>query len=187
LQIVTVRQLIPTETTQVAPQASANFKDIATMEWLDQIAESNAILGAILSVIHPPLYRAGRKTLIELRQHPEVKRQDVLNKWTSVFSGISVICNRTTPAHRDFESRHFWYDLLATLGPYRDCVLNLPSLGITLDYGPGAVVGLSGMMLEHEVPRFVGERVCYAYFMKDNVHEWAEVADATWMKTYCYE
>jgi hypothetical protein len=37
------------------------------------------------------------------------------------------------------------------------------------------------------VPRFVGERVCYAYFMKDNVHEWAKVAEATWMKTDCYE
>jgi hypothetical protein len=31
------------------------------------------------------------------------------------------------------------------------------------------------MVLEHEVSDFEGERVCYAYFMRDNVHEWAGV------------
>ena len=145
------------------------------------------ILSAILGVIHPQLYQAGRETLNRLRQNPEIERQDVLQKWTSVFNGVSVICNRTSPAHRDSESRHHWYDLLATLGPYRNCNLELPGLGLSLEYGPGAVVGLSGMMLEHEVARFDGERACYAYFMKDNIHEWAGVPGGTWMKTDCYE
>jgi hypothetical protein len=38
-----------------------------------------------------------------------------------------------------------------------------------------AVVGISGMMLEHEVPKAKGDRVCYVYFIKDNVHEWVKV------------
>src|ERR1700761_6964455 len=74
-----------------------------------------------------------------------------------------------------------------TLGPCRDCILSLPGLGISLEYGPGTVVGLSGMMLEHEVGSFEGERVCYVYYMRDIVHEWAHVPGGTWMKTNLYE
>jgi Oxygenase domain of the 2OGFeDO superfamily len=172
---------------QGAPQVSVNFRSALALDWLDQISESNTILSAILGVIHPPLYRAGRETLNCLRQTAEIERHDVLSKWTSVFSGVSVICNRISPAHRDVQSRHHWYDLLTTLGSYRNCNLELPGLGLSLEYGPGTVVGLSGMMLEHEVPRFVGERMCYAYFMRDNVHEWANVPGGTWMKTDFYE
>jgi len=74
-----------------------------------------------------------------------------------------------------------------TLGRYRNCNLNLPGAGISLEYGPGTVVGLLGATLEHEVPRFEGERVCYAYFMRDNVHEWAGVSGYTWMATEYYD
>ena len=169
------------------PQVSVNFQKPSAMAWLDEISESNAILSAILRVVHPQLYVAGRETLNRLRQSTEIKGQDVLKKWTSVFSGVSVIGNRTTPAHHDGRSRHHWYDLLTALGPYRNCNLELPGLGLSLEYGPGAVVGLSGMMLEHEVPSFSGERVCYAYFMRDAVHDWARVPGGTWMKTDYYE
>lgn len=167
---------------QAAPQASVNFRSKFALDWLDQISESNTILSAILGVIHPPLYRAGRETLIRLRQSAKIRRQDVLGKWTSVFSGISVICNRISPPHRDSQSRHHWYDLLATLGRYQNCNLKLPGLGLSLEYGPGTVVGLSGMMLEHEVSSFDGDRVCYVYYMRDAVHEWAKVPGGTWMK-----
>jgi len=29
--------------------------------------------------------------------------------------------------------------------------------------------------------------VCYAYFMKDSVHEWAKARPGTWMNTKHYE
>jgi hypothetical protein len=86
-----------------------------------------------------------------------------------------VISGRSTPPHRDGNSRYSWYDLLVTLGEYQNCRLRLPGVGVSFEYGPGTVVGLCGMVLEHEVPDFEGERVCYAYFMRDNVHEWAGV------------
>jgi len=149
--------------------------------------ESNAILSAILAVIHPTLYSAGRETLSHLRNTPEIQPQHVLSRWTSVFSGVSVIRNRITPLHRDGKSRFQWYDLLATLGNYQNCNLELPGLGVSLEYGPGTVVGLSGMLLEHTVPSFEGERVCYAYFMRDKVHEWAKVSGYTWMNISSYE
>ena len=53
---------------------------------------------------------------------------------------------------------------------YQSLNLKLLGLRISLKYGPGMVVGISGMVFNHEVPEVEGDRVCYAYFMKDNVH-----------------
>ena len=77
--------------------------------------------------------------------------------------------------------------MLVTLGSYGNSNFELPGLGITLEYGPGTVVGLLGNVLEHAVPGFEGDRVCYAYFMRDNVHEWADVPGGDWMRTEYYE
>ena len=65
--------------------------------------------------------------------------------------------------------------------------MKLPGLGISLEYGPGTVVGLSGQAIEHAVPNYEGDRVCYAYFMRDNVHEWVNIACKDWMETSYYE
>src|ERR1700741_2059125 len=181
------RQLILNQATvQQYPQVSANFGSPAALDWLSAISESNAVSSAILAVIYPKLYDAGWQTAERLRDTPEIDSH-VLSQWASVFSGISVICNRDTPPHRDGYSRFHWYDLLVTLGRYRNCRFELPGLGISLEYGPGTVVGLSGNTLEHAVPRFEGDRVCYAYFMRDAVHEWANVSASDWMYINYYE
>ena len=95
--------------------------------------------------------------------------------------------NRVTPAHWDGSSRCNWYDMLAMLGAYRNCNLELLGLRISLEYGPGMVVGISGNVVEHVVPSFKGDRACYAYFMRNNVHEWASVPVSDWMYTKYYE
>jgi Oxygenase domain of the 2OGFeDO superfamily len=172
---------------QQYPHISANFSSPAALDWLDAISESNAILSAILAVIHPNLYDAGWQTTKCLRDTPEICPQDVLSKWASVLSGVAVISNRSTLPHRDGSSRNNWYDILVTLGRYRNCNLELPGLGISLEYGPGTVVGISGKVVEHAVPGFEGDRVCYAYFMRNNVHEWAKVPGSDWMRTKYYE
>ena len=174
-------------TVQKNPQVSVSFKSQAASDWLDAISESNAILSAILAVIHPTLYDAGWQTTKRLRDTPEIGADDILNRWASIFSGVSIICNRFTPPHRDTSSRWNWYDILTTLGSYRECNMKLPGLGLTLEYGPGAVVGISGKILEHAVPSFKGDRVCYAYFIRNNVHEWAKVPGSDWMHTKFYE
>jgi len=169
------------------PQVAAIFESADALNWLNQIADSNSISSVILAVIHPDLYSAGQKTLNVLWQSSEIHRQDVLRCWNSVFSGISVIFGGTVSAHRDSQSRYHWYDLLITLGHYQGCKLNLPGVGLSLNYGPGTVVGLSGMVLQHQVSKFEGERVSYAYFMRDNVHDWAKVPAGSWMRTGYYE
>jgi hypothetical protein len=159
----------------------------AALDWLDAISESNAILSAILAVIHSQLYDASWQTIKHLRDTPEIDPQDVLSRWASVFSSVTIISNHDTPSHWDRSSRCNWYDILVTLGRYCNCNLELLGLGISLEYGPGMVVGISGNVLEHAVPSFEGDRVCYAYFMRNNVHEWANVPASDWMHTKYYE
>jgi len=164
-----------------------NFKRPAALDWLDSISESNAVVSAILAVIHPKLYDAGRQTADCLRNTPQIGPQDILCRWASVFNGVSVISNRITLPHRDTGSRFNWYDILATSGRYEGCTLELLSLGISLEYSTGSVVGILGKVLMHEVRTFEGDRVCYAYFMRNNVHEWARVPGSDWMYTKYYK
>ena len=77
--------------------------------------------------------------------------------------------------------------MLATSGNYGNCNLKLLGIGVSLEYGPGTVVGISGYALQHEVPCFERDRVCIAYFMRNNVHEWARVPASEWMHTKYYE
>ena len=178
------------ERVQERPQVSRAIHSPAGLGWLNAISQSNMVVSAILAVINPELYEAGWKTFMHLRKDTEFQRQDihhVLNQWTSAFSGVSIMRNRITPLHRDGSSRHHWYDLLVTLGDYQKCDFELPGLGVLLEYGPGTVVGLSGMVLQHEVANFEGERECYAYFMRNDVHGWANVPASDWMKQKYYQ
>jgi hypothetical protein len=181
-----VRQLILIKGAEHRPQVGAIFKQADALSWLDCISQSNSILSAILAVINLELHDAGKETFNRLRKDHTIQPQDVLCWWTSVFNGISVIFNRVMPPHWDGNSRKQWHDLLVTLGSYRNCELKLSGLGLLLEYGPGTVVGLLGSTLEHEVSHFEGERACYAYFMRDWVHEWVGVPENSWMATNCY-
>ena len=134
-------------------------------------------------VIYPKLYDAGWQTINHLWDTPEFGAQDLLDRWAVVFNGFAIISNHCTPPHWDGSSRANWYDILATLGRYQNCDLKLPGLRISLRYGPGMVVGIAGKVPEHAVLTYEGDRVCIAYFISDNVHEWAEIPCRYWMHT----
>ena len=93
-------------------------------------------------VIHPKLYDAGWKATEYLGNPPKTGTKELLDRWVSVFSGVSIISNHITTPHQDVNSRANWYHILAMLGPYENCDLKLPGLRISLEYGPGTVVGI---------------------------------------------
>ena len=101
--------------------------------------------------------------------------QEALGHWSTVYTNLSLISNRKTPLHRDPQSRSDWFDLLATVGEYQDCFLNIPTLGVQLEYSPGTVVAFSGRLLRHGVIEEGGDRCCLAYYMRDNIHNWLGV------------
>ena len=154
------------------------------MDFLADVAESTAILGGVVSVIHPDLYEAGMIALRWLWNNPDLVDsplllKEVLGLWSVLFSGVSIISNRSTPLHRDCNSRKEWMDLLVTLGKYQRGIMTLPGLGVELLYNPGTVVGIAGRVLQHGV-ECDGERACLAYYMRDKVHERLGVRAPSW-------
>jgi len=98
-----------------------------------------------------------------------------LSHWSTVFTNISLIVNRSTPLHRDPHSRADWYDMLVSVSNYDDCALDIPSLGIQVLYNPGTAVAFSGQLFQHGVNEVDRARCCLAYYMRDNIHHWLRV------------
>jgi hypothetical protein len=132
---------------------------------MEKSHHSLKILNDLMRVIHPELHEAGSATLEKLKDLPSVK--DAAVKWTSIFSGISLIANRKTKEHRDRNSAINWYDLLVTLGNYEEAFFDIPEFGLRLRYTPGTVVAICGNSLLHGVKEWgSGDRLCYAMFMR---------------------
>ena len=153
--------------------------------------ESSALMGALLSIIHPEMFHTAMHAFSRLAANPEVSKEgtevlEVLSSWSSPFSGYSLISNRITPGHRDTSARPEVYDLLGTFGEYANGVLEFPGLGMTLDYPPGSLVALCGKIIQHAVPEVNGNRVCIAHYMRANVHERLQVPPVGWMTLDSY-
>jgi hypothetical protein len=147
-------------------------------DWLSSIAESSLVLSSIIRVIHPELFEMGMQAMQAMQACGNLI--EVLNLWYSIFNGVQVISNRETPIHRDNFTRSEWYDLLATVGPYHGAIFELPGLGIRLAYNSGTVIGLCGRVLQHGVSIADGERICLAYFMRQNIQRRLGTTMATW-------
>ncbi|THH15727.1 hypothetical protein EW146_g4796 [Bondarzewia mesenterica] len=137
-------------------------------------------LNGILRIIHPEQYFAGIECIEKLGDITDIG--ELVRRWPSVFNGVSVIAQRLTPPHRDGNSRAEWYDLLATIGPYQNGTFELPGIGVSFQYNSGTVIALCGQVLTHSVPNVDGERVCFAWFMRDNVHERLGIRARGWME-----
>lgn len=134
-----------------------------------------------LSLIHPELFQCGLEILRSLRQTDAT--ETVAQRWQSVYTGIAIICNRLSPAHRDSKSNPEWFD---TLLSYSDTSasprLQLTDIGLDLDYSSGTVVSFCGTVLKHEVELWgMGDRICLAHFMRESVRKRLNVNPAGWV------
>jgi hypothetical protein len=77
--------------------------------------------------------------------------------------------------------------MLVALGSYQNCSFELLGPSVSLEYSSSTVVGLLEMVLEHMVIMVEEDRVCYAYFMRDNIYDWAKVLCKDWMDIYHYK
>jgi hypothetical protein len=143
--------------------------------------EVERFLNLTLSLINPDLFQSGLEMLRRLRCLEDTK--DIAQQWQSVHTGIAIICNRTTPLHKDKKGRPEWFDILLN---YSESV-NPPSLviddiGLHLQYSSGTVVGFCGNILTHGVESLeTSNRICYAHFMREAVRERLEVTAAGWV------
>ena len=140
----------------------------------------------MLSLINPDLFKSGLEMLRRLCDLEETK--DIANNWQSVYTGIAIISNRKTPSHRDRKGRPEWFDLLVSYsGPSTRPRLLIEDIGLDLKYSSGTVVGLCGSILEHEVSSWgVGDRVCYAHSMREEVRNRLDITPAGWVNHKIY-
>jgi hypothetical protein len=136
--------------------------------WLEASAGLQELSNDILSLIHPTLYENASKALNCLR-HDRLTSW-AAHRWSSVFTGISVISNRRTIPHRDRLGSESWYDILIGSGSYNGAKMIIRDIGLTLDYSSGTAVAICGNVLLHEVEDWGdGDRICYAMFMRREV------------------
>lgn len=124
--------------------------------------------------------------LLELRKLDTT--MDIAQEWQSVHSGIAIISNRRTPAHRDTKGRPAWFDTLLSYSETGSTPrLFIQDIGLDLDYSGGTVVGLCGTVFQHEVQDWgIGDRVCYAHFIREAVRERLNVPPAGWVDRHSY-
>jgi hypothetical protein len=150
------------------------------------MVESSALIGGILSIVHPKLYEAGKEAIVYLDEHPEtvdrpVRLQQLLQLWSAPFHGLSVISNRVTPVHRDSNGGKQWMDILVALGDYTEGFLDLPGVGIRCEYLPGTVVAISGRVIAHSAG-CNGDRACIAYYMREKVQARLGLSQPDWFQ-----
>ncbi|KAG2351373.1 hypothetical protein BDR07DRAFT_1319906 [Suillus spraguei] len=161
-----------------SPEVSASLRGQSGDKYLSAIARPAVIASAALRVMHPRQYWEGLTNIVSLGAMANDMHlhqiSDKLGKWSSVFCALSIISNRETPFHRDSLSRMQWFDVLTSVGRYCHARMSLPSLQIELKYDPGVMVGMSGRAVRHGVHKVDGDRICWAWYMRDNVHDFTK-------------
>ena len=155
-------------------------------DWLQKSNNFERFLNLTLSLIHPEMFKCGLQILQQLRVSGDTA--EIAKKWQSVYTGIAIISNRITPPHRDTKGNPEWFDLLMNYaGSEANPKLLINDLGLELQYSSGTVVGLCGMILQHEVPSWGnGDRVCYAHFMREAVRSRLEAVHPSWVTQGMY-
>lgn len=139
------------------------------------LSTTESFWNAITAVSAPDLFNAGStamsKVLQEVRSFNQPK-STAASEWPSIYSGLEVIANRVTFSHRDAGGSPTLQDLLVSLGTGHAAKITLADVHAELNYFPGTMLFISGMVLEHAVlPWGHGERFVIAHFMKDKVHD----------------
>ena len=159
------------------PEVSALLKrtktDRGPERWLTSIAEVSALLNAITYITHREMFAAGLHCLLAMQHLPEV--QDVLQIWPSVYNALSVISNRSSLRHRDNGSRVNCFDLLATIGGDPTQIMDWPLFKTTISYTSGTVALFSGSSIPHAVHSSKADRVCFAFYMKEDIRRWCKI------------
>ena len=147
--------------------------------WVKDIGKVAAIMSAVLSVVQPDLYALNRECLLRLSLRPGLRK--FIAPWGFTFHAVSVISNRTSPAHRDGRSGGPQYsDVLVSLGGDTGTVLELYSLGIRCRYPSGSMAIFSGHTILHGVSNSVEERVCIAGYSRPALLRSTQLGTPNW-------
>src|ERR1700677_2385152 len=92
-------------------------------DFMDNILNSEILIDSVLALYYPEQYRIGMEA-IRMLKYETHKWHPNVSLWPSVFSGIGVIVNRVTPAHRDRGAAASVFDLLASIGTHTSATIS---------------------------------------------------------------
>ncbi|KAI6017052.1 hypothetical protein EDC04DRAFT_2608162 [Pisolithus marmoratus] len=135
LEFALARHMLGHEPWFDTPGISKDLNTDASLEWLQAMAVPNAMILGVLSIIHPPLYKAGIQGIEKLKMETTLNNPIMgraLTVWPMAFTNISLISNRACPLHNDPHSSGNWYDITANVGDHSSCIMSIPTLGVEL-------------------------------------------------------
>jgi hypothetical protein len=187
--LIEINNLTPSQSIKYPFLPSLNLRTnphLGTADWMQISNDFERLLNLTLRLIHPDLFQSGLDMLQKLRDSETTR--EIAQNWQSVYNGIAVISNRTTPSHRDRKGRPEWFDLLLNYSNGGALPrLLIKDLGLDLEYSSGTVVGFCGSIFKHEVPSWgMGDRVCYAHFLREAVRERLDAPAASWVHQSMY-
>jgi hypothetical protein len=152
------------------------------------ITDAEAVLDCVAAIVCPELHSISLCAIDKLKSGEHLSKwDDIVKQWPCVFSGIEVISNRVTPLHRDPKAAPTMYDFLVSAGNHQEAWLDLPDVNAKLAYNPGTVVAVCGRVLRHGVEKWIGgERICFAHFIRDAVHQRLGLPRPDWVKSSQY-
>jgi hypothetical protein len=166
---------------------SKSLAGTTTRSWLNTMKETGMDVDTIFSLVHTQLFDAGMKAVGELKERFGEDQPNV-KKWPSQTTAIGVIVNRKTLFHRDRGGNPSMYDILVAAGTYRSSLMELPDIDATLQYNPGTVIAICGKVLRHGVRNWEGgERICYAFYCRDNIHHRLNLPRTDWPHLEWYQ
>ncbi|KAG1793404.1 uncharacterized protein HD556DRAFT_1196637, partial [Suillus plorans] len=84
------------------------------------------------------------------------------------------------PHHQDHMSIAECFDILATVGNYSNARMTMPNLQLEFKYNSGCMIAFSGKIVRHGVYDVEGDRIAWAWYMRDAVHIYAGVPSCGW-------
>ena len=161
------------------PRSTPLLRSTPGKTFLDVGRDAWALVSGVLLVIHPQQYWMAKKV-----QESMMDRgccAETLSQWPSVQTAVSVIANRSTPFHRDSKSRTTWFDLITSIGPYRNAPMYLSPIKIRVDNTPGTICAFSGLALRHAVRKCGESRISFAWYLREDTRRREDIAPASWM------
>lgn len=149
---------------------------LAFQQFVRDHLETGCLMSVALVLTHPEQYALTRAGLEKLGSIQHVC--DRIREWAFGFNVLTVVANRETLLHRDINSGGtHWLDQLLNIGGSTDTVLELPGIGVRLQYTSGTMALFSGNTHLHGVSASKCERVCFAAYARPSVLRQEDIFD----------
>ena len=162
------------------PKVSSILKSGRTSDpghqFLLNMSESFALMGATLVLIHPSLFAAGMNAMAKMAaglvtcKEPDLVKE-VMKLWPLPFNAFLVISNRQTVPHHDVQGMLLNYNLLTTFRSYNDGCFKVLAVSLRFVYNPGTLIRISGKILLHGVGVVSSDWICITSYFQEKVME----------------